>query len=93
MFKISPTIIHLYSFYGNTIGKMLMMAGFSDPEINNSALTAGDPYAGAGIFGIRGVKLIKKLLFNFSKLMNFISCKKIFLAPSLVIFARKRSFK
>ncbi|MFH1259480.1 MAG: class I SAM-dependent methyltransferase [Elusimicrobiota bacterium] len=88
--KVKPTIFHLYSFSAGTMKKMLLKSGWHTVEVKNSELTVGDPYSGGKIFGSFGMKMIKKAVFCFSQLICCLSLKKIFLSPSLIIFAWKK---
>lgn len=88
-FGLYPTIIHLYSFTPKTIKHLLNSVGFIEIKILNSHFTKGDPYKTGSNFGKIIVPLCKFVVWVISQILYFLSLKKIYIAPSIIVYARK----
>lgn len=86
---IKPTVFHLYSFSAETIKTILEKSDFQKIKIYNSPMTIGDPYSGGKIFGKLGMQLLKYFVYLFCQIIYYSSRKKLILAPSMLILARK----
>lgn len=84
-----PTVFHNYNFSPKTIKMMLKEVGFQDIRIYVSEFTTGDPYGTARVFGDKAMIIIKGILFYLFQIIYYISFKRLMLAPSFLVFARK----
>ena len=85
-----PTIFHLYGFNNQNIKTLLAKANFSNIKIENSKLTAGDPYSQIKFLESWGINFIKEIYYAFSELISFISGQRTLLSPSIIIYAKKK---
>ena len=82
-----PTVFHPFCFSPRAIGQLIQKSGFTNIRIENSPLTAGDPYAyGISRFPVQFVKILIHLI---SKFMFKISRGRWIIGPSLLIWAEK----
>lgn len=88
-FGLYPTIIHLYSFTPKTIKHLLNSVGFTGIKILNSHFTKGDPYKTGSKFGKLIVLFVKFVVRVISQILYFLSFKKLCVAPSIIVYARK----
>ncbi len=89
-FGFYPAVLHLYSFTPKTVKKLLQDVGFTDIEISNSGFTKGDPYKTDSYFSGVVVVIVKFLVKLISQILYLLSFKKVCIAPSILVFARKR---
>jgi ubiquinone/menaquinone biosynthesis C-methylase UbiE len=82
----NPTVLHIYSFTPKTLQLLLKKVGFKNLIIKNSLLTTGDPY---NQMKLNLSKFYKPIFYSISQIIYFFTFKKIFISPSLLVFARK----
>ncbi|NQT00205.1 MAG: class I SAM-dependent methyltransferase [Candidatus Omnitrophica bacterium] len=82
---------HIYEFSPRSIKAALQRVGFKEIKVKNSRLTEGDLY---GSFSRRGqivVGALKKLFSFCLSILYYLSARKIVLAPSMIVRARKQA--
>jgi ubiquinone/menaquinone biosynthesis C-methylase UbiE len=83
----NPYVFHRYCFSPQSIYQLLHRAGFKNIQINNSPLTAGDPYQHSKIKSF--IWLSKHFVHLISQIVFKISNGERVIGPSLLIWAEK----
>jgi len=81
-------VIHEYSFAASKIKKMLAKIKFVEIKINNSPFTRESSYSQFKLSKIF-VSYFKTMLYYIIQVIYFVSFKKLFLSPSLIVYAKK----
>ncbi len=81
-------VIHEYSFSASKIKKLLQKMNFKEIEIKNSFFSFGDPYSSFKTEEVI-INYLKIIFYYVCEIFYYITFKKLFFSPSLLISARK----